>query len=116
MKLLTALMVLSLAILGLGTSPLGARNGSAVPAIDNTNRAQVAATYRSAIQANLALNPTWDGDANRCDAGDANDSFDAATVESINWFRRMAGLNPSYRERRPKRWRSRCSAHDARAK
>ena len=94
MKLLTALVVLALTVLGLGTSPLGARNGSAVPAIDNNNRAQVAATYRSAVEANMLLNPSWNGDASGCDAGQANDSFDAATVESINWFRRMAGLNP----------------------
>ena len=94
MKFFAALFVVSLAVLGLSTAPLGARNGSAVPAIDNANRAQVAETYRSAIDANLTLNSNWSGNASSCNAGAASDTFDAATVEAINWFRRMAGLNP----------------------
>lgn len=94
MKLLTALLILAMSVVGFATAPVGARNGSAVPAIDNTNRAQVAATYRSAVTDNMTLSPSWDGSTSGCEAGDANDVFDAATVESINWFRRMAGLNP----------------------
>ena len=70
-----------------------ASGNTAVANIDNFNRAQVAATYRSAIEANLALNPQWNGSVDACQAGSAASSFDAGTVEAINWFRRMAGLN-----------------------
>lgn len=93
-RLLGAAAALTLAATSLGTAPAGARAGEAVPAIDNSNRTQVAATYRSAIEANALLNPNWTGTTNGCVAGTASNEYDAATVESINWFRSMAGLQP----------------------
>lgn len=74
--------------------PASAANGAAVPDINNTNRAQVAASYRSAIEANMNLSPGWTGSTRGCAAGTSTATYDAATVEAINWFRSMAGLNP----------------------
>lgn len=81
-----------LGLIGLGVSPVGAGNGTFVPTIDNSDRAQVAATYRSAVSSNLELTTGWTGSATECRAGSASDSYDTATIESINWFRRMSGL------------------------
>ncbi|MFT7475477.1 MAG: hypothetical protein ACI81L_002416, partial [Verrucomicrobiales bacterium] len=89
-----AVVAMAAAVVGLGSVPLGAQNGSAVAAINNNDRAQVAATYQSAIEANMTLATGWSGSASTCRAGASTDTHDAATVESINWFRRMAGLNP----------------------
>ena len=63
-----------------------------MPRIDNTNRAQVAATYRTAIQSNLALSADWNGSVNTCSAGRPSASLNAGTIQAINWFRSMAGL------------------------
>lgn len=79
-------------LLAASAEPIGAASTSAVPAIDNNNRAQVAATYRSAIEGNLELAPQWNGAVNSCSAGSASASFDNGTVQAINWFRAMAGL------------------------
>jgi hypothetical protein len=89
-----AIVAMATAVIGLSAVPLGAQNGSAVGAINNKDRAQVAATYRSAIEANLTLASGWSGSASSCSAGASTNTYDAATVESINWFRRMTGLNP----------------------
>ncbi len=78
----------------LAAAPVAARSGAAVPNIDNNNRAQVASTFQSAIEENLGLNPQWTGSTNGCNAGTATEEFDAATIESINWFRSMTGLQP----------------------
>lgn len=93
-RTLAVVSILSMVLFGLGTTPVAARNGEAVPAITNSSRAQVAATYQSAIEANLTLNPQWNGSTAACTAGTSSNTFDAATVESINWFRSMAGLRP----------------------
>ena len=90
---IATMLVIGLTVFGLGSAPLAARGGSSVPAINNNDRAQVAATYRTAIEANMLLSPGWSGSASDCEAGTSTDAFDGATVESINWFRRMAGLN-----------------------
>ena len=92
-ELATAVVVAVAAFLALNMSPLGAGNGSYVPPIDNNNRAQVAATYRTSITRNLELSAGWTGSTASCRAGSASDSYDAATIESINWFRRMTGLS-----------------------
>lgn len=90
--LLSVLALSTVAYLGFGLSPVGANNSSYVPPIDTSNRAQVASTYRSAVAANLTLNSGWNGSTSDCRAGSASDSYDTATIESINWFRRMSGL------------------------
>ena len=79
-RLLGAAAALTLAATSLGTAPAGARAGEAVPAIDNSNRTQVAATYRSAIEANALLNPNWTGTTNGCVAGTASNEYDAACL------------------------------------
>jgi hypothetical protein len=91
-ELATALVVTVAAFVALNMSPLGAGNGTYVPPIDNGNRAQVAATYRTSITRNLGLSAGWTGSTSSCRAGSASDTYDAATIESINWFRRMSGL------------------------
>ncbi len=101
MKLSTAVKLASLAISSalaillvfmLTLSPVGAGNSSYVPTIDTFSRTQVAATYKAAVRSNLGLTTGWTGSASNCRAGSATDSYDAATIESINWFRRMSGL------------------------
>jgi len=90
---LAACLALVLALFFVLTlSPASAGTGSHVPAIDTFNRAEVATTYRSAVKNNLGLASGWTGSASDCRAGSSSDSYDAATVESINWFRRMSGL------------------------
>lgn len=91
-KLFSVAVLSVLALIGLGVSPVGAGNSSFVPTIDTSNRAEVAATYRSAVASNLDLAAGWNGSAAECRPGSATDTYDAATVESINWFRRMSGL------------------------
>ncbi len=81
-----------LLLFALTVSPVGAGTGSYVPAIDTFDRAQVAETYRQAVSSNLGLTSGWTGSASDCKAGAASDSYDTATIESINWFRRMSGL------------------------
>ncbi len=71
---------------------IAASGTTAVPAINNQNRRQVAATYRAAVEANLSINARWTGSTSSCTAGSASSDFDAGTVEAINWFRRMAGV------------------------
>jgi uncharacterized protein YkwD len=93
LRLLSVLALSAVAYLGIGLSPLGANNSSYVPPIDTSNRAQVASTYRTAVAGNLALNSGWNGSTSDCRPGSASDSYDAATIESINWFRRMSGLS-----------------------
>ena len=73
-------------------APIGASTNSSVPRIDNTDRAQVAATYRNAITANLQLSSDWNGDVATCRAGTVSNAFTTGTLEAINWFRSMAGL------------------------
>lgn len=92
LRLLAICTVAAMCSLLLTTSPVGARAGAAVPNINNANRAQVAATYQSAIEANLSIASGWNGSTDSCSAGSASDAHDAATIESINWFRSMAGL------------------------
>lgn len=89
-----AALVASLAgLIGLTMAPAGAGNSTYVPAINTMDRAQVAATYRAAVKDNLGLSASWTGSASECRAGSASDTYDAATIESINWFRRMSGLD-----------------------
>ena len=90
---LSALLLALAGLIGLSVAPAGAGNSSYVPAIDTSNRAEVAATYRSAIHNNLGLAAGWNGSASECRAGSSSDTYDAATIESINWFRRMSGLD-----------------------
>lgn len=78
---------------GVNMSSAGAGQGSFVPAIDTNSKAQVASSYQSAISNNLSLNTNWTGSASDCRAGSASDTYDTATIESINWFRRMSGLD-----------------------
>jgi len=93
-RILAIVSALALAIVGSGISPASARAGASVPAINNADRAQVAATYLSAIDENLEINHQWTGSTDPCTAGSASNAYDAATIESINWFRSMAGLQP----------------------
>lgn len=91
-KLVSIAFVATVGLFSLGLSPVGAGNGTFVPTIDTSDRAQVAATYRSAVSSNLELSAGWTGSAAECRAGSASDAYDTATIESINWFRRMSGL------------------------
>ncbi len=92
LALLGTLAILAATVLATAGT-VQAAGTSNVANIDNFNRAQVAATYRDAIESNLALNSQWNGSVDSCQAGSSASSFDTGTVEAINWFRRMAGLN-----------------------
>ena len=74
------------------TAAAGANSTGFVIEIDTNNRALVASTYLDSVHAASRTHHGWDGSVAGCDAGDDDDAFTAATIESINWFRRMAGL------------------------
>ena len=63
------------------------------PAIDTSDRQEVASTYQSAVLAGSALPVGWTGSASTCTRGPASAAFDNATLNAINWFRHMAGLD-----------------------
>ncbi|MGI9606617.1 MAG: CAP domain-containing protein [Acidimicrobiales bacterium] len=69
-----------------------ARAGASVGAIDTFNRSEVASSYRTHIAANQTINHGWSGSVEGCRAGSASSDYDGATLETINWFRRMSGL------------------------
>ncbi len=73
-------------------SAAGANASGFVAEIDTNDRALVARTYLDSIEDGALVNHGWNGSASACRAGTDADSFTAATLESINWFRRMAGL------------------------
>ncbi len=75
----------------------GAGRGAAVGVIDTFDRNRVIASWETHVEQNLALNANWNGSVNGCSAGVASAAFDGGTLETINWFRRMAGL-PSVTE------------------
>lgn len=80
------------ALVASATQPAGAQE--AAPGIDNFDRDHVASTYWSSIQQNLSVSANWSGSTETCVAGAASQEFTDATLESINWFRQMAGLAP----------------------
>lgn len=89
---LIAILTIIAATLAINASALAASTGGSVANIDNSNRNQVAATYRRAVEANLGLDSQWNGSVSGCSAGASSASFNSGTVEAINWFRSMAGL------------------------
>ncbi len=71
-----------------------ARAGAVVGPIDTYDRARVAASFQTHVVENRTVGHEWSGNASACRAGSSSDAFDGATLETINWFRRMAGLPP----------------------
>ncbi len=70
----------------------GANTNGFVAEIDTNDRAVVAESYLASIEATTTVHHGWTGSESACNAGTDADTFTAATIESINWFRRMAGL------------------------
>lgn len=91
---LPAIVVAVALALLLAIPSAGARGGETVGPIDTFDRQVVAASYQRNVADNFALTPSWTGSRAACTAGDASAVFDAATLETLNWFRRMAGLPP----------------------
>ncbi len=92
-------LALSVLVVALGTvisvmGTAGARTGAAVGPIENFDRAAVAQSYHEHVVANFPVASAWNGSVSGCRAGTASGGFDGATVETINWFRRMSGLPP----------------------
>ncbi len=94
-RLLTGLLA---ALLGLGAGVFalmgtaGAGSGAAVGVIDTFDRARVLSSWQTHVEQNVDLNSGWNGSVDGCRAGNASAAFDGGTLETINWFRRMAGL------------------------
>lgn len=60
----------------------------------NTNvRNEVARTYLSAVDATSDTPHGWSGSLQGCQAGQVSPAFGSAVLDSINWFRLMAGLD-----------------------
>lgn len=62
--------------------------------IDASDRAEVADAWRSRMAPNLDVPSGWSGSVRGCIAGDPSDDAQRATLESINFVRAMAGLDP----------------------
>ena len=88
---LVGAMIATIALVGSAAS-VGARGGESVGPIDTYDRQAVAESYPRHVVDNFDLTPSWTGSTTACAAGDASPTFDAATLETLNWFRRMAGL------------------------
>lgn len=63
-------------------------------AIDRTSRAAVAAAYKSRYASNISVPTTWSGSVATCNPGSAASGSHAATLESLNFVRSLAGLEP----------------------
>ncbi len=72
----------------------GATVGANTTSINTFDRAAVQASWQSQVAGQLTVNHGWTGDEDRCIAGDASAAYDAATLQTINWFRAMTGLAP----------------------
>lgn len=64
------------------------------PGIDTSDRAEVADAWRSRMAPNLDVPSGWTGSVRGCVAGDPSAEAQRATLESINFVRAMAGLDP----------------------
>ncbi|MDR2380726.1 MAG: FG-GAP-like repeat-containing protein [Bifidobacteriaceae bacterium] len=74
-------------------SPLGV-TPAAVGVIDTSNQEAVAAAYLDVLAAALAVPITWTGAVSGCKPGTINAAAQAATFDAVNFYRRMAGLQP----------------------
>lgn len=90
---LVVAVLVALAALAVTAEPTDAASSGLVGAIDNSSRASVSASYGAHVLDNLEVHHGWSGSTADCRAGSASDAFDVGTLETINWFRRMAGLS-----------------------
>ncbi|MDR0592359.1 MAG: FG-GAP-like repeat-containing protein [Bifidobacteriaceae bacterium] len=81
-----------------GAAPVagGARTMAAIPVIDRANKQAVTAAYRDYYLAARSVPMGWTGSAaaNVCDAGNISQDAQTGTFDAVNYFRRMAGLEP----------------------
>lgn len=68
--------------------------GAAGPGIDTSDRAEVAEAWRSRMRPNLGVPSGWTGSVQGCVAGHPSADAQRATLESLNFVRAMAGLDP----------------------
>ena len=91
--LASTLVLSSLAL----TSPVGAPTAQAAPVtvtIDTSNKTSVQNAYLNVYLANANVQNGWTGDLDTCSAGTISDAARDATINVINYFRALAGLNP----------------------
>ncbi|MDR1824930.1 MAG: CAP domain-containing protein, partial [Bifidobacteriaceae bacterium] len=101
-----ALVVGLVGTLGLGTQPADAVPSVLVPmAIDTTNRTAVSNAYINTLLPALTTAVTWNGNKANCVTGSptaqpssatgtASTTVQTATLQAINYYREMAGLQP----------------------
>lgn len=90
-----ALIVAAPLNFAIDTGPAGAETspGAAGPAIDTSDRAEVAEAWRSRMAPNLGVPSGWTGSVSGCVAGHPSADAQRATLESLNFVRAMAGLD-----------------------
>jgi len=91
LRIPVALIVLVAAMLAVVGDPAIA---STTEQIDPTDRQAVLASYLSSVEDATNVQHRWTGDIDTCSAGNTSNEFQLATLGTINWFRRMSGLEP----------------------
>ena len=61
--------------------------------IDTSDRQEVASSYQSAVLAGTTMQVGWTGSIATCTPGPAAAAYDNATLNAINWYRHMAGVD-----------------------
>lgn len=62
--------------------------------IDRSSRGSVGGAYRGVLAPAIKTSTEWDGSSAKCDAGDTSSDSKQATLDAVNFMRKMAGLSP----------------------
>ena len=91
--LASTLVLSSLAL----TSPVGAPTAQAAPVtvtIDTSDKTSVQNAYLNVYLTNVSVQNGWTGNLDTCSAGTISEAARDATINVINYYRALAGLNP----------------------
>ncbi|MDR2012016.1 MAG: InlB B-repeat-containing protein [Rhodanobacter sp.] len=86
-------MIRSLGVLGVGFLILASADLSA-QAIDTTSRSTVVGAYNNTYLPTFNVPSGWNGNVAGCNAGTTTGAYQQATIDTANFYRAMAGLNP----------------------
>ncbi|MDR0848793.1 MAG: S-layer homology domain-containing protein [Propionibacteriaceae bacterium] len=90
---LLAAAALFASVLTAQAAPAQAATVSPAPiTIDTTSQAAVQNAYQTIFLANANVSPGWTGSVNGCIAGTTTDPFRTAVINTVNYYRALAGL------------------------
>ena len=87
--LASALVLSSLAL-----APINVQAAPVSVSIDTSDKQSVQDAYFDVFQANVNVPSGWNGNLDTCTAGTSTDAARDATINVINYYRALAGLNP----------------------